>query len=116
MSVPGTKGQARSGRDGAGLGRDADGSQAVGDRAPERHLQRPDRTPPNINPSAVSPSPGGFRRAPLCLRWNLSGGLRRAPLVAAGEGRPAFGGGLTAWTVFRSSWLVGADGRSGGLG
>ena len=89
MSVPGTKGQARSGRDGAGLGRDADGSQAVGDRAPERHLQRPDRTPrfpattsevsgppPNINPSAVSPSPGGFRRAPLCLRWNLSGGLR----------------------------------------
>jgi hypothetical protein len=28
------KGQARSGRDGAGLGRDADGSQAEGGRAP----------------------------------------------------------------------------------
>jgi hypothetical protein len=82
------KGQARSGRDGAGLGRDADGSQAVGDRAPERHLQRPDRPPPvpGDHPRGLrTPEPRSFRcaRPPagsggllLCLRWNLSGGLR----------------------------------------
>ena len=82
------KGQARSGRDGAGLDRDADGSQAVGDRAlsgtssgqigPPRFPATPPRppAPPNTDPFAVSPSPCRFRRAPLCLRRHLSGGLR----------------------------------------
>jgi hypothetical protein len=58
-----------SGRDGAGLGRDADGSQAVGDRAPERHLQRPDRTrqpdqqkePPSV--AAVEPAAHALGRS-----------------------------------------------------
>jgi hypothetical protein len=81
------KGQGRSGRDGAALGRDADGSQAVGDRAPERHLQRPDRTPVPGDHPPRSPDPEhrSFRCVPvplpvpeglLCFRWNLSGGLR----------------------------------------
>ena len=64
------------------------GAQAVGDRAPDRHLQRPDRTPrfpatppevsgpPNPDPSAVSPSPAGAGGSLLCLRRNLPGGLR----------------------------------------
>jgi hypothetical protein len=83
------QGQARSGRDGAGLGRGADGSQAVGDRAPDRHLQRPDRTSPvpgdhprglrlprtPILPLSPRP-PAGSGGLVLCLRWNLSGGLR----------------------------------------
>lgn len=58
------KGQARSGRDGAGLVRDADGSRAVGDRVPERHLQRPDRTPrfPATTPEVAGPpEPRSFR-------------------------------------------------------
>jgi hypothetical protein len=82
------KGQARSGRDGAGLVRDADGSRAVGDRVPERHLQRPDRTPGSRRPPPRLPDPRTpilplYPRPPagaggllLCLRWNLSGGLR----------------------------------------
>jgi hypothetical protein len=32
--------------------------------------------PPTTDPSAVSPSPCRCRRAPRCLRRNLSGGLR----------------------------------------
>jgi hypothetical protein len=82
------KGRARSGRDRAGPVRDADGSQAVGDRVPDRHLQRPDQTPrfpattpevsgpPNPDLSAVTPSPAGSGGPLLCLRRNLSGGLR----------------------------------------
>jgi hypothetical protein len=83
------KGQARSGRDGAGLVRDADGSRAVGDRVPDRHLQRPDRTPrfPATTPEVAGPPrtpilslcphpPAGAGGLVLCLRWNLLGGLR----------------------------------------
>jgi hypothetical protein len=86
MSVPATQ---KARRDGAGLGRDADGSQAVGDRAPERHLQRPDRTPqvPGDHPQGLrTPEHRSFRCGPrppagsgglvLRLRWNPSGGLR----------------------------------------
>jgi hypothetical protein len=82
------EGRARSGRDRAGPVRDADESQAVGDRVPDRHLQRPDRTPrfPATTPEVSGPpEPRSFRCDPipagsggplLCLRRNLSGGLR----------------------------------------
>jgi hypothetical protein len=74
MSVPVPKSQARSGRDGAGPGRDADGSQAVGDRAPERHLQRPDRAPP---------VPGDHPRG---LRTPEHRSFRCVPVPPAGSG------------------------------
>jgi hypothetical protein len=91
MSVPDTrKARPAPAVNGAGLGKDADGSQAVGDRAPDRHLQRPDRTTrfPTTTPEASGPrtpilplcsrppaGPGGLL---LCLRRHLSGGLGRA--------------------------------------
>jgi hypothetical protein len=74
MSAGYAKSQARSGRDGAGLARDADGSQAVGDRVPERHLQRPNRTPP-----VPGDHPRGLRtpehRSFRCVPPAGSGGL-----------------------------------------
>ena len=82
------KGQARSGRDRAGLARDADGSRRWATALLNRHLQRPDRhprfpattpeglRPPNADPSAVSPSRAGSGGPLLCLRRNLWGGLR----------------------------------------
>jgi hypothetical protein len=81
------KGQARSGRDGAGLVGDADRSRAVGDRVPGLHLQRPDRTPPvpGDHPRGLRtprtpilplcPCPPAGAGGLLCLRWHLSGGL-----------------------------------------
>jgi hypothetical protein len=49
-----------------------------GQTGPPGSRRPPPRSPdpPNTDPSAVSLSPCRFRRAPLCLRWNLSGGLR----------------------------------------
>jgi hypothetical protein len=43
-------------------------------RFPATTPRSPD--PPNTDPSAVSPSPAGSGGLVLCLRWNLSGGLR----------------------------------------
>jgi hypothetical protein len=75
------KGQARSVTAGAGLGRDADGSQAVGDRVPDRHLQRPDRTPdPATTPEGSGPPEHQFFRCvPIPCRF------RRAPPVSPPE-------------------------------
>jgi hypothetical protein len=88
MSVPGT-GKARPAPavNGAGLGGDADGSQAVGNRGPDRHLQRPDRPPGSRRPprGRRTPEPRSFRWVPVPLpvpagpscdfRRNLWGGL-----------------------------------------
>jgi hypothetical protein len=97
MSVPDTrKARPAPAVNGAGLGRDADGSRAVGDRTPDRHLQRPDRPPrfrrppPKVSPppstdsSAVSPSPCRFRRAPPVTSAGTS--RRTAANLAAGTG------------------------------
>jgi hypothetical protein len=71
MSVPDTrKARPAPAVNGAGLGRDADGSRAVGDRTPDRHLQRPDR-PPRFRrpPPKVSGPPEHrfFRCVPIPL-------------------------------------------------
>jgi hypothetical protein len=97
MSVPDTrKARPAPAVNGAGLGRDADGSRAVGDRTPDRHLQRPDRPPrfrrpppkvsgpPSTDSSAVSPSPCRFRRAPPVTSAGTS--RRTAVNLAAGTG------------------------------
>lgn len=82
------KGQARSGRDRAGLVRDADGSRrwataplsgtSSGQTGPPGSRRPPPKVPgpPNTDPSAVSPSPADSGGPLLCLRRNLSGGLR----------------------------------------
>jgi hypothetical protein len=86
MSVPATqKARPAPAVDEAGLGRDADGSQAVGDRVPERHLQRPDRTPP-----VPGDHPRGLRTPrtpilPLCPR--PPAGSRGLLCVSAGTSR-----------------------------
>ena len=67
------KGQARSGHDGAGLVRDADGSRRWATALLTGTCSG--RTP-NTDPSAVSPAPAGSGGPLLRLRRNLWGGLR----------------------------------------
>jgi hypothetical protein len=67
------KGQARSGRDGAGLIRDADWSRRWATALLTGTCSG--RTP-NTDPSAVSPAPAGSGGPLLRLRRNLWGGLR----------------------------------------
>jgi hypothetical protein len=77
------KGQARSGRDGAGLGRDADGSQAVGDRALSG-TSSGQTGPPEHRSFRCVPVPCRFRRAPPVPA--LEPGGRTAVSLAAGAG------------------------------
>jgi hypothetical protein len=81
------EGRACSGRDRAGPARDAVGSQAVGDRVPDRHLQRPDRTPrfPATTPEVSgAPEPRSFR----CDRWHIRQPVPAGPsCVSAGTSR-----------------------------
>jgi hypothetical protein len=87
MSVPATqKARPAPAVDEAGLGRDADGSQAVGDRVPERHLQRPDRTPrfPATTPEVSGPPEHrSFRCVPVPLP--VPAGFSVSPLEPLGR-------------------------------